>query len=346
MSGRFRRCRAGAVLLVAWLAMPGGVQAQSTPPAPKPAPEAESPFAAIRALIDDGNVAAALERLATLDQSDPQVRLLKGVAFFHADRPGDAAMVLEPLREQLPAGSPARHEADQVLGLCLFLLNRYGEAIPLLERTRELMPDDTELLFTLGQAYIHTRDAARARSALAGAFGLPADSAAAHVAAAQLMIRLQIEDLAETELKAALEKAADTPRANYLLGQLALFRGRLDEAVARTRRELEINPTDAMSLAQLGDAFVRQGRWDEAIAALQRSIWLNPFYSGPYILLGQAYLAQGQPATAEGLARKAIAYDPNNRTAHYLLGQALQRLGRMAEAREAFAAAERLQNAR
>jgi tetratricopeptide (TPR) repeat protein len=98
------------------------------------------------------------------------------------------------------------------------------------------------------------------------------------------MIRLQAETLAEAELKRALAVDAKVPRANYLLGQVALFRGQLDEAVARSRAELAINPSDALAFQQIGDACVRQARWDEAIEALQRSIWLNPFYSGPYIL--------------------------------------------------------------
>ena len=169
-------------------------------------------------------------------------------------------------------------------------------------------------------------------------------SAAAHIVNAQLMMRLQMEPLAEAELKGALAKDAKAPRANYLLGQLALFRGQLDEAVARSQRELAINPSDAVALAQLGDAHVRQGRWDQAIRVLQQSVWLNPYYSAPYILLGRAYLTRNQLATAEGMLRRAIDYDPNNRAAHYLLAQVLQRSGRLEDAQREFAIAERLQS--
>ena len=160
------------------------------------------------------------------------------------------------------------------------------------------------------------------------------------------MIRLQMEPLAEAELALALARDPRTLRANFLLGQLALFRGQLDAAVERSTRELALNPSDAMASYQLGDALLRQNRGDEAIAALQRSLWLNPFYSGPYILLGRAYMKKGQPATAEGMLRRAIDYDPNNRAAHYLLAQLLQQLGRAEEAKQEFAIAERLDDAR
>ena len=51
-----------------------------------------------------------------------------------------------------------------MLGLSLFLEGRFADAIPWLERTRAAAPDNLELHFTLGQAYIQTRDAAAARA--------------------------------------------------------------------------------------------------------------------------------------------------------------------------------------
>jgi Flp pilus assembly protein TadD len=42
------------------------------------------------------------------------------------------------------------------------------------------------------------------------------------------------------------------------------------------------------------------------------------------------------------MLRRAVQYDPNNRTAHYLLAQLLQQAGRLEEARQEFAIAEKL----
>jgi len=191
--------------------------------------------------------------------------------------------------------------------------------------TRRWAEDNLELGYILGMAYIQTRQPDAARRELARTFGVAPESAAANLMAAQMMIRLEFESLAEAELKRALEKDPRLPRVNYLLGQLALFRGRLDEAITLSERELAISPGDAMTWYQLGDAYLRQSRWDEAATALQKSLWINPFYSGPYVLLGRVYVKKGQPATAEGMLRHAIQYDPNNRTAHYLLGQLYER---------------------
>ena len=89
------------------------------------------------------------------------------MALYHADRRREAIDVLERVRPRLPEGSIERREAEQVLGLSLFLEGRFADAIPWLERTRAAAPDNLELHFTLGQAYIQTRDA-RGRARRAG----------------------------------------------------------------------------------------------------------------------------------------------------------------------------------
>lgn len=312
--------------------------------APPERPDREGTLAAARRLINDGKPREAIASLDALgDRASPEVAGLLGVAYYHADDHERAIALLAPILGALPADSTERHEAVQVLGLSLFLSGKFARALPYLEQTREWARDNMELGYVLGQTYIHLRQADRARETFASVFAVAPESAAAHLIAAQMMNRLEQEALAEAELERGLEKRRDLPHANYLLGQMALFRGRLDEAIALTRREIAVNPGNAMAYYQLGDAYVRQSKWDDAIAALQQSLWLNPFYSGPYILLGKAYMKKAQPATAEGMLRRAIQYDPNNRTAHYLLAQLLQQMGRAQEAKREFEIAERLQ---
>jgi tetratricopeptide (TPR) repeat protein len=302
-------------------------------------------LAEARALIDAGDLDGAKARLDALaSKDDPRVRLLRGVAHYRADQYLQAIEAIEPLAQAFAAGSPERREATQVLGLSRYLSGQLREAIPLLEETREWAKDRLELNHVLASAYMKTQQPALARAALARNFGLAEDSAAAHLIAAQLMIRETLDDLAEAELRQALAKDPRLPHVRFLLGQTALFRGRLDEALALLQDELAVNPADAMTHYRLGDAFVHRLEWDRAIESLQRSIWLNPYFSGPYILLGRAYAQKGDTATAEGMLRQAIAYDPNNRVSHYMLGQLLQRMGREQEARVELELANRLKD--
>lgn len=304
-------------------------------------------LAEARRLIDRGEARAAAAKLQNLlagtdSPLGPQVAHLLGVAYYHSDEPAKAIDTLSSVIERLAVDSVERREAEQILGLASFALGRYAQAIPRLEATRRWAPDNLELAYALGQAYIQTRRPEEARGVIASAYGVPADSAAAHLVAAQVMVRLEMEEQATAELENALAKDPRMPSANYLLGQMAMFRGRLDAAIALTGRELATNPGHSMAWSQLGDAYSRQSKWDDAIAALQKSIWLNPYYSAPYILLGRAYMKKAQPARAEAMLRRAIQYDPNNRSAHYLLGQLLQQTGRADEAKREFEIAERL----
>ena len=331
------RCAAGAVLVLLASVAGWAQEAAVTSDA--------AVLAEARRLINQEKPTAALEILSALpDIARPDIAQLLGVASYHADDYRGAIGHLAPIVGKLPEHSVERREAVQVLGLCSFLTGRFAEAVPLLEETRRWASGNAELGYVLGQAYVQTRQPERARDAFAATFGVRADSAAAHLVTAQMMIRLEFEPFAEAELKRAIEKDPALPMAHGLLGQIAIFRGRLEEGVALTEREIALNPANAMAMSQLGDARSRQGRWDEAILALQHSIWLNPFYSAPYIVLGRAYLKRGQPATAEAMLARAIQYDPNNRSAHYLLAQLYQQTGRAADARREFEVAERLQD--
>lgn len=331
-----------AAVMVALMPLAGyqaALRAQQSPPDARLTALGEA-----RKLIDDGQPQAAIEKLRAINDADPRVAELLGVAYYHANEPARAIEQLSSVVDRFAPDSLERREAVQVLGLSHYLAGHLAQAIPFLEETRSLVPDDVKLAYALGMAYAQTRQPSKARDAFARTFGVPVDSAAAHLLAGQMMNRLELEDLAEAELKEALRIDPKIPEARYLLGQIAIFRSRLEQGLALMREELKLNPAHAMAQYRIGDIYSRQAKWDMAIAALQQSIWMNPYYSGPYILLGKAYTKTGQPGPAETMLRRAIEYDPNNKSAHYLLAQLLQQTGRTEEAKREFAIAERLQS--
>ena len=338
-----RRTGAGTTLLaMLWSAL---VCAQTAPQSPQSASSASNVLAEARTLIDAGQPRAAIAQLQAIDSGlkDASVEQLLGVAYYHANDPAHAIEHLSAVVGKLASGSPERREAAQVLGLSHYLAGHLAEAIPYLEEVRPLVEGDVKLAYVLGMAYAQTRQPDKARDSFARTFNVAPASAGAHLIAGQMMNRLELEDLAEAELKAALEKDPKLPEAHYLLGQIAIFRSRLDEGLRLMREELAINPAHAMALYRIGDVYTRQLKWEPAMAALQQSLWINPYFSGPYILLGKAYSKTNQPEAAEEMLRRAIGYDPNNKSAHYLLAQVLQQAGRGEEAKREFAIAERLQ---
>jgi tetratricopeptide (TPR) repeat protein len=310
-----RRCRLSAdrfvllSLLVASAAISTAAQTASQPPPP------------------DQRIAAAV--------ADARKQIAAG-------QPASAVATLQPIVARLAPDAPERADVVQVLAEAHYLAGHVAEAIPYLEETARARPD-AKLAYALGMAYAQTRAAAKARDAFARLFHVAPDSAAAYLLNGQMMNRLELEDLAEAELREAIKRDPRLPEAHYVLGQIAIFRSRLDEGLALLREELAINPAHAMALYRIGDVYSRQQKWPEAIDALQQSIWMNPYFSGPYILLGKAYSRTGRPGPAEDMLRHAIDYDPNNKSAHYLLAQLLQQTGRTEEARREFAIAEKLQ---
>ena len=111
-------------------------------------------------------------------------------------------------------------------------------------------------------AYIQTRQPDRARETWARAFRVPPDSAAAHLVAAQMMVRAEMEEMAQAELTAALKKDPRLPHAHLLLGQAALFRGRLDEAIALSTRSSKRIPATRRDWSQ---AIVGEQRWQSTV---------------------------------------------------------------------------------
>jgi tetratricopeptide (TPR) repeat protein len=310
--------------------------------------QTQSPPASVEqaeALLRAGKFDSALAMLAAIAKTESnqgQVNHLSGLAYYQK---GNYARAVEHLAlsvKQAPEGSQQRRQAVQLLGLSHYLLGHVKEAIPYLEQVTSWAPDNVEMAYALGVSYIQTHDADKAREAFARMFRLPPTSASAYLINAQMMIRQQFEEFAEKELQRALAIDAKLPQANFLLGELALYRADIDRGIELLRKEIDINPGFAMAYYMLGEAYTRKLMWDEAAGPLQKAIWLNPFFSGPYIVLGKVYLKKGEITSAENMLRRALKMDPNNYSGHHLLAQVLQQANRMEEAKKEFELADKL----
>lgn len=302
-------------------------------------------LAEARSLLDAGKTEAAIELLrnGSKNTSDkPEISYLLGLAYHQKRDYIHAVEHLAAAVNALPETGAEYRQAIQVLGLSHYLLGHHKEAIPYLEKTSQLVPDSAELAYALGACYIQTRNPDKSRQAFARMFKVPPASASAYLVNAQMMVRQQFEELAEQELKKALELDPKLPQVNFLLGELAIYHAETERGIALLQKEIEINPAFALAYYWLGEAYTRQLKWDEAIAPLQKSIWLNPYFSGPFIVLGKVYLKKGELPNAESMLRRATQMDPNNFSAHHLLAQVLQRANRPEEAKREFETAEKL----
>lgn len=239
----------------------------------------------------------------------------------------------EALKNEKP-GTPEYDESVLLLGQTLFLQSKFAEAIPWLEKATGIQEPPAEASFMLGNAYIFTRQPEKAVKAFAKLFRVDANSAAAHLTTAQMMLHHDVDSEAAKQAKLALELDARIPQAHFLLGEIAISHAEIADAIAELNREIAINPGFAMAYYRLGDAYSRLEDWDHAMAPLERSVWLNPNYSAPFILLGKGYLKRKELANADGVLRHALQLDPQNLSAHYLLGQTLMQEGKVDEAKK------------
>jgi len=248
----------------------------------------------------------------------------------------------EALKSEEPDSSEYQ-ESVLLLGQSLYLQSKYADSIPWLEKAVSGKAPTPEAAYMLGNACILTRQSEKAVKAFAQLFQVAADSAAARVTTARMMMHQDLADDAAKQAKAALQIDPYIPEAHFILGEVAIFQADLDGAVAELKKEIEINPGSSMAYYRLGDAYTRTENWDQAMAPLERSIWLNSNFSGPYILLGKAYFKRKELANAEGVLRHALRLDPQNLSAHYLLGQTLTQEGKPDEGQKEFARWKELQ---
>jgi tetratricopeptide (TPR) repeat protein len=335
---------AAVVFSLCRLAAPTGASAQDQPrPALDQTPAATTERA--EAQLTAGKVTEAIDTLRAIRRTgsnDSLINHLLGLAYYQKSDYLRAVEFLKLSADTAPRDGKQHRQAVRLLGMSHYLSGHMPESIPYLEQARGWDSNDVEIAYMLGSAYIQQHSPDKARASFAGMFSVAPDSAAAYLINAQMMIRQEFEELAEIELKKALELDPRLPEANFLLAEMAIYHANIDTGIALLEKEIAINPGFAMAYYRLGEALTRQLKWTQAIAPLQKSIWLNPFFSGPYIVLGKVYLKTGDLANAESMLRRALKMDPNNFSGHHLLAQVLQQAGRPDDAKKEFELADRL----
>jgi len=313
------------------LAAHGDLRAQSGSSS-APTPSGESEFAEARRLLQQGKYDEALAALHDLEAKHPATPRLAhefGAAYYNKGDYVDAIAYFKKAQ----AEDPGDNEAVQLLGLSYYFAGRPVEAIPLLEKVQTWFPSvNVDGSYVLGVCYIQTKDYPHARGAFAKMFAVPAESAAAYLFTARMLLRQDFGPVAEEYAQKAVALDPKLPLAHHLLGEIHLYHSKIPEAIADFEKELQLNPGYAPAYYKLADAYSRVQKFDEAEKLLQRSIWLDATSTGPYILMGKVLEKKGETQLAIRALQRALSMDPNNPMPHHLLGQAYRELGRTEDA--------------
>ena len=139
-------------------------------------------------------------------------------------------------------------------------------------------------------------------------------------------------DAAVARYRRALELKPDFTEAHNNLGVALEELGKPAEAAASCRRALGLKPDCAEAHNNLGNALKDLGELGEAVACYRRALELRPDYPEAHNNLGIAFKEQGRLDEAVACFRRALELKPDYAQAHSNLGAACKDRGELDEA--------------
>ncbi len=232
--------------------------------------------------------------------------------------PGGAAAAVEAersLRESIKS-DPNNFGANHDLGKLLTERGKANDAIPYLERARELKPDDYENSYDLALAYESAGNYEIARRH-AETLLVKYDKAELHhlLGDSQEHLGNSLEAVREYQRAAELD-----PSEAYIFdwGSELLLHHAPEPALDVFAQGNRLFPRSVRMLIGLGAAWFARGSYDEAVQRICEASDLNPNDPVPYLFLGKMQSAQSAPSdkTVEKL-RRFVTLEPENAQANY-----------------------------
>jgi len=287
-------------------------------------------------LVDAG--AAAVKLLEPLTRKDPEnIELALGysVALNSANRFAEASALLEKLHARYPENADILWSQYR-LQTALKLYDRAFGSLQLLEKGAG---DDPVLLGEQAVTLQHLARYAEAEALLFKLRDKEPDNPERHynlgLALSLWSARPDAKQVAEAELRRAIELRPNHAAAHYALGQLLLSRGAPAEAVGQLRRALDLLPTHVDAQRLLGRAYLQAGnraaseeafRTFRALQAraderkrLELPVRRMQEIHRSRMALARYELRTGDPKSATSELEKVVYQFPDDREAHQLL---------------------------
>jgi tetratricopeptide (TPR) repeat protein len=214
---------------------------------------------------------------------------------------GHGEAVIEPMTRLLRK-RPDLRDAALVLAGAYSSLERFGDAAVVLKEQAKLAPNDPQPLIALGMT---CRQAKR-----------------------------------NDEARQAFEKAAQlSPDNLFLIDKLVdldLLDKHFDAARQLIQRQFQKTPNLPASHFFEGKILAAEGKWDAAEAELQRTLQLDPNFYGAYDLLVQTYLATNRLPQAVNQMQALLSKNPDNTPVLMVLALVYDRMKDYPKARDAY----------
>jgi tetratricopeptide (TPR) repeat protein len=275
---------------------------------------------------------------ASLYAPDSQAVLIDlAIAYFDAEQYDKA---LEAARKVLSRNSQSVG-AHHMAGKSYFMVGDFSRSADELEAALKLAPNDYDVAYTLGLAYLKQHQFARAKKLYDRMLEQIGDRPQLHIVFGRAYRETNFLPEAIDEFRRAVRLDPKFPRAHYYLGLTYLLKdgaAKTSEAAEEFKIELAEHPDEFLANYYLGIVYSIERNWDLAQGFLQKASQIQPENPDPYFHLGQVYQALEKHELAIEALQKSIAHNPDLShndyqvtTAHYRLSQSLLKAGRRVE---------------
>jgi tetratricopeptide (TPR) repeat protein len=238
----------------------------------------------------------------------------------------------------------APDDSDTTLGLASLYaeMGRYDEAASLTRAVASTSAGDPVFLLLRADSLIVRGQAKEAVPLVQQALAARPDFPEASAALASLQIDFNQVPKGLEMVKAALTTHPSSPDVHNALGLLLAAQSHLAEAQGEFEKTLALRPNFPDAMVNHAVVLARQNHLAEAITEFQDVLAVNPKNLKAQANLAGTLLAAKRYDDAAAAFRLAIVLAPTDPDLRTNLGLALQRAGHAAEARQAFAEAEKL----
>ncbi|GIU77432.1 MAG: hypothetical protein KatS3mg005_0670 [Bryobacteraceae bacterium] len=261
-----------------------------------------------------------------LKQAPGDQRLLLNLALAHFRQENCLAAL--PVLRKIPGSRQAR----ELEAACLVLLDRAGEAVPLLLK---MTPDDPSALYLLGLAHLKSGERDKARLVFQTLFERAISPAQAHYLAGKAQYESGHFDEALESLRRALELAPRMDEARLELAKTLISLRRNEEAEGLLKEILSRQPRNLEALYFTGALCALSDRLEEAKRYLDPVLRAKPDFWGAHYYLGRILTTSGRYREALPHLERAVSLNPEEMSAWYQLARAARGAGQAARAREA-----------
>lgn len=219
---------------------------------------------------------------------------------------------------------------DATLGIALIETGDYSRAVPLLEKSFAIHPDDPDLLYYYGRA-----SGLLSKQVFDDLEARFPNSPRSHQMMAQDYAALRDVPNAEKEYREALRLRPQTSGLHLEFGELYARAQQWDKAEEEYRAETEIQPGNAEAAYRLGEALLEEGKSHDARLALVHSDQLKEDMPETLYMLGKAASLDGDNALAEKSWKHVLDFEKDTSLAgqtHFALAGLYRKQGKSQEA--------------